>query len=330
MPILLTLLAVAAIAVPGAAYLWPILMPAAAEASAPIAATPAPVPVVAPVAAVTGTASITSNPAGAQVTIDGEPRGATPLRLSLAPGTYTVELRSGATTREQQLTVEAGRTAEAFTDLAPSLAASGRLHITSDPPGAEITIDGTARGTTPLVLAAVQPGQHRVVISDGVMTVNRTVDVVPGTTVNVSATMSRAASANGWISVNSPLPLQVWSGGRLLGETGERIPVRVGTYELDLVSEAFGFKTTATARVQGGQTADVPVALPNGTLSVNAVPWAEVWIDGRSLGQTPLGRVAVPIGEHEVIWRHPQFGERRQTVRITPDNAVRVGVDFNR
>jgi hypothetical protein len=326
MPLLVGVLALTVVAVPGIAWVRSGLMPAPAEASA----APAPVPAAAPAAGAPahGTASITSFPEGASVTIDGELRGTTPLRLSMAPGSYSLELRRGNISRVLPLAIESNTTVEPFADLSPSLAASGRLEITTDPAGADITVNGTPRGKTPLVLAAVPAGQYRVTLSDGAMTVNRTVDVVAGNTVNVTATMSRAASANGWISVNSPLELQVSSGGRVLGVSGERIPLPVGTYELQLSSAAYQFTTTASVRVQGARTADVPVDLPNGTLAVNAVPWADVWLDGRPIGQTPLGRVSVPIGEHEVVWRHPQLGERRQTVRITTDTVTRAGVDF--
>ena len=74
--------------------------------------------------------------------------------------------------------------------------------------------------------------------------------------------------------------------------------------------------------------ATATVTLPNGTLSVNALPWAEVWVDGRSSGTTPLANLAVPIGSHEIVLRHPQLGERRRTVTVTTQTPVRVGVDF--
>jgi hypothetical protein len=38
----------------------------------------------------------------------------------------------------------------------------------------------------------------------------------------------------------------------------------------------------------------------------------------------------VTIGNHEIVWRHPQHGERRQTVKVTAGAVVRAGVDFTR
>jgi len=36
-------------------------------------------------------------------------------------------------------------------------------------------------------------------------------------------------------------------------------------------------------------------------VNINATPWAEVWIDGKSFGETPLGNISVAPGEHEIV-----------------------------
>lgn len=65
-------------------------------------------------------------------------------------------------------------------------------------------------------------------------------------------------------------------------------------------------------------------------MNVNAVPWANVWIDGRRIGETPLANVRVPIGDHEVIFRHPDLGERRVRAVVEAGVAARVTADMRR
>jgi hypothetical protein len=65
-------------------------------------------------------------------------------------------------------------------------------------------------------------------------------------------------------------------------------------------------------------------------LSANARPWADVWIDGNDVGQTPIANLAVPIGTHQVIFRHPQFGERRQTIVVTTNGPNRIAMDLSK
>ena len=57
---------------------------------------------------------------------------------------------------------------------------------------------------------------------------------------------------------------------------------------------------------------------------MNARPWAEVTLDGSSVGQTPLSNLLVTVGTHELVFRHPQFGERRQSVVVTAKGPNRI------
>ncbi|MBW8868455.1 MAG: PEGA domain-containing protein, partial [Acidobacteria bacterium] len=55
----------------------------------------------------------------------------------------------------------------------------------------------------------------------------------------------------------------------------------------------------------------------------------EVTIDGKRFGPTPLGNVSLPIGSHEIVFTHPQLGERRQTAIVTLNGTNRVSVNLN-
>jgi hypothetical protein len=250
--------------------------------------------------------------------------------VSLPTGTYALELRNGAATRSLTLTVDADTAVREVIDLAPA-ALTGRLEVTSDTAGARVALDGVYRGVTPLVLTDVEPGTHRVSISLGDATVYRTVAVDAGATAAVVASVIPSGTSGGWLTFNSPIELQVVENGQVLGTTrADRLMLPAGRHELELVAEPYGFRTTATALVGVGRTVTIPVDVPNGLLSVNAVPWANVWLNGEPLGSTPLANLTVAIGDHEVIWRHPDLGERRQTVRVGAGAPARAGVDLNR
>ena len=80
--------------------------------------------------------------------------------------------------------------------------------------------------------------------------------------------------------------------------------------------------------VTPGQTAVINATWPRGSLAINAVPWAEAFVDGASVGETPIGNIQVPIGAHEIVFRHPQLGERRASVIVTTREIAKVGVDL--
>ena len=53
-----------------------------------------------------------------------------------------------------------------------------------------------------------------------------------------------------------------------------------------------------------------------------------LWIDGRRIGDTPLANLSVPAGEHEVVFRHPELGEKRQVLRVNPGARLRLSVEM--
>jgi hypothetical protein len=132
----------------------------------------------------------------------------------------------------------------------------------------------------------------------------------------------------GGITVTSPIELQVFRDGTLLGTTGGPIAVSEGAQSLLFVNETLGFRTQQTVTVKFGQMTSVKIGVPNGHVSINAVPWADVTIDGNAAGETPIANFALPIGTHEIVFKHPQLGEKRQTVVVKAEGLLRVTQTF--
>ncbi len=278
-----------------------------------------------------GSVTINSQPAGAEVTVDGVVRGATPVKLSLSAGDHQLQVRSADTVRELPLTVEADTSSTHYIEFAAAEAApsTGRLEVASDPSGADVRLDGVLAGKTPLTLQTVTPGEHRVTITSGDTTITRTVRVTAGATASVVASAAPAGVSAGWVSIDAPFELEIFEDGDLIGTSqAERLMLPAGRHTLEVTNSAFEFRQNITVTVAAGKTSSSAITVPNGSLSVNALPWAEVSIDGRSVGTTPLGNLSVPVGTHEIVWRHPQMGERRRSVSVTAKTPVRIGVDF--
>jgi hypothetical protein len=266
-----------------------------------------------------GTAVIDSNPPGI-VTIEGVVRGQTPLSLRLPAGTHNITIVSGQAVRS------------VLVEFAPAPAPStttGRLDVSSQPSGARVTVDGASRGVTPISIAEIAAGTHDVSISNGETTIRRSVIIRSGSTSSVDASLVSSESAAGWLALTSPVELTLTEGDQIIGTTkASRVMLPAGTHNLALTNPGLEFQTTMAVRIDGGKTLTRAVALPNGLLSINAVPWANVSVDGAEVGTTPLANVPLPIGPHEVVWRHPQLGERRRTVAITARTPTRIGMDF--
>jgi hypothetical protein len=162
--------------------------------------------------------------------------------------------------------------------------------------------------------------------------VTRTITAASGGSASLVASLAPAGVSAGWLTIHAPLEFQVREGGSLLGvSSADRLMLPAGHHELELASPAVGYGTTVAVDVEAGKTASTTVSVPNGSLSINALPWANVWIDGQALsGATPFASLEVPLGSHEVVWRHPQLGERRQTVIVTAKAPVRLVMDLRK
>lgn len=94
--------------------------------------------------------SITSDPDGADVIVDGAAVGFTPITLSLLSGSHQLELRrKHHVSQIRMISVQAGRDISFGYDLTPLPA---QLSLSSAPPGAVISIEGKYQGTTPLTV----------------------------------------------------------------------------------------------------------------------------------------------------------------------------------
>lgn len=283
-----------------------------------------------PAAPAMGTLVVQSNPNGVQVFVDGVERGRTPARVTLAPGAHILELRGSGVPRVIPLNVNAGAEVSQYLEFAEA-PATGQLAIQSDPAGAKVLIDGTARGVAPITIADLTPGNHEVVLQSDAGTARHTVTVQAGGTASLVVPMSAAASGpvSGWVAVKAPFTIEILEQGRLLGTTDtERIMLAAGRHELELVNETLAFRATHVVQVPPGKVVLLPIDLPQGVISFNATPWAEVWIDGQRVGETPIGNLGIAIGPHEIVFKHPQFGEKRQAVSVTLAAPVRLSMDM--
>jgi serine/threonine-protein kinase len=153
----------------------------------------------------------------------------------------------------------------------------------------------------------------------------------PAASNRIAPPASEAGPVGGWLSVASPMNLEIREDGSLLGVTTvPRVMLPVGRHQIELSSRILGYREVRTVDVSPGRVTSLKVVVPNGRLNVNALPWADVSIDGQNVGQTPLANISLPLGNHEVVLRNPEFGERRQTVVVTLHGVTRVGVDFSK
>jgi hypothetical protein len=241
---------------------------------------------------------VESRPPGAEVILNGQARGITPLALVLNAGRYSMILRRGAEERTVPLQLVDGAQVQHYFDFAPSnppISTHAEPSIGTDPPVSQV---GRPSAPAPLV--------------------------------GVAATNASVPSA-GWLTVLAPFETEIYESNDLLGTSrASKLTLSAGSHDIVLDNQTFQYQENRRIEIVPGKTTTVHVTPPQAPLSANAQPWAEVFMDGRSIGQTPLANIDVPVGPHEVTFRHPQLGERGQTVLVTARGPNRISVDLRR
>lgn len=279
-----------------------------------------------------GTLTVQSEPAGLAIKIDGTPRGTTPLKLSLPAGQHQLEIDNGDQPRVMPIAITAGGQVSQYIETQAS-PATGKLQVTSQPAGASVLIDGAPKGTAPVLVSDLAVGRHRVELQADGATVKQEVTIEPGGTSSLVVPMGSASSGpvSGWLAVNCPVEVQVFEGTQLVGSSqSDRILMTAGHHELQLVNDTLGYQARQSVQVPAGKLFTLKVQLPKGSLSVNAIPWADVLVDSQPEGQTPIGNLSLTIGPHEIVFRHPQFGEQKHAVTVTAKTPARVSVDLRK
>ena len=282
----------------------------------------------------TGSVTIQTTPPGREVLVDGQSLGLTPVTVALAPASYAFQVGSGAERRDLAVDVRAGGSVLQHLELAVAapkpVATTGALHVQTEPSGQTISVDGVDRGQSPITVNDLSEGDHTVIARGTAGTVRRSVAVKAGAAVSlVFSPTAPVTPAPGWLSVQSETRLELRENGKLIGTTEtEQLMLSAGTHDIELVNEAVGYRSSRQVEVSPGKTTTVPVELPFGTININAQPWAEVWIAGERIGETPIANLSRRVGSYEIVFRHPQLGERRENVVVTLRQPVRLGVDM--
>jgi hypothetical protein len=279
-----------------------------------------------------GTLTVQSSPSGVPLDVDGKSAGFTPATLEVPQGPHTIVLHGAGEPRTMTVAVAAGAQVSQYIELAKSAPTTGGLLVRTEPPGAMVTVDRVSRGASPATIGNLSPGDHTVVVTADGVSVDQIVTVEPGVTSSLVVPLARERSLlSGWIAVSAPIDVQIYENGQLLGTNQtDRVMVSSGEHHLDFVNDALGYRYSKTLSVRPGKAESVSLKLPSGSIAVNAVPWAEVWIDGEKAGDTPIGNLQKTIGKHDVVFRHPDLGETHQTVMVTLLGPARLSVDMRK
>jgi hypothetical protein len=149
-----------------------------------------------------GSIAITSVPTGASVSLDGENSGITPVIITdVLPGNHWLSLSyPGYLFYNQTISVGSGQTAAVNANLAPAPGPdtrTGSLTVKTDPPGAQISIDGDVKGVSPATIPGLSAGSHTLLLKlEEYQDLKATVNITAGQTQDYTTGLKKAFRAS--------------------------------------------------------------------------------------------------------------------------------------
>ena len=200
--------------------------------------------------------SVTSEPAGAELRIGGEPQGRTPARVELMAGSHRVEItHPGYKPWVSDVQVQADTPFE----LGPVRLGlpDGRLAVSSSPSGAAVSVGGAYRGRTPLEID-VRPGiaQAVTVLRDGYEPASREVKVAPGA--RESVTLALQPILGQVIVKATPADAQLYVDGTSRGVARQSVELPATAHVIEIRKPGYAtHRVTVTPRPGLPQSVEV-------------------------------------------------------------------------
>lgn len=265
-----------------------------------------------------GSLRIVSSTPGAEVLVDGEPKGPANVEIKdLRAGQHIVEVRAqGFSPQVTEVNVVAGEQRLAKVDLVQLQAQikPTMLRVVTPVPEADVFIDGASVGRAPIERSDMAPGKHFIVVrKQGFAEWKREIDLQDGGQMTVTADLS----ASGSLKVLANVPgANVFIDGQMVGKTPLTLDnVAVGDHLIE-VKLAGHYDAKQPIRIDGGDakvlSAELAVVQTGPSSSEiarrhrSSSSFSAVTLDTQKVtldlaaGYMPFGQLRLTVG----AWRH--------------------------
>ncbi|MDP6924569.1 MAG: PEGA domain-containing protein [Candidatus Scalindua sp.] len=248
-----------------------------------------------------GSISISSNPTGAFIKINGKKSGNTPETINdLSPGTHLAEIRmDGYEDWSESVDIKGDKINKLVANL---LEITGSININSNPPEAAIYLNGEKAGITPDTLKSVTIGSHEIEIKmEGFAGWKKTLNVKKGKEINLNATLEQNT---GTANIESdPTDAVVLLDANDFGKTPVNLTdIKIGIYDVEIQKEGY-VSCKKTIKIKAGKVSSLTAKLVEmtGSVNVNSNPSnAVVFVDSKKIGNTPANITDIAAGNYQL------------------------------
>lgn len=269
---------------------------------------------------------VNSKPSGASVYVDNRFMGTTPLNISgIKTGSHVVRISYQGYADRQRTVIVRPHRYEYITETLLTPANTGSLYVESSPRGASIYLDGNYEGETPKRIDFIPVGSHTVRLSkDGYKDHVQQVWIEANRVTTVSVSLI-AETTRYKLTINSN-PSGAWTyvDGIPRGTTPTYVYVTPGYHEIKLQLQGY-LDYEETIYVTRDMLLNINLQTAEGALVVFSEPsGADVYIDGRYYGRTPITIQRIPVGRKIVTLKMSGYADWSEDVLIETGQISQV------
>jgi hypothetical protein len=125
------------------------------------------------------------------------------------------------------------------------------------------------------------------------------------------------------LAIDSAEAADVLVDGKRVGAAPVKLKVSPGSHTVQLASASFGRAPLTKLNARAGESTAYREPFVLGRLNVSVKPWADVYLDGAKIGQTPLAGRPAAAGSHQLRLVAPS-GEKTLEVLVPKGASVTV------
>lgn len=262
------------------------------------------------------TLNVNSNPSGADVYIDNQYKGTSPVTINLNPGTYTLKLqKAGYETYNEQFNLSTTLTKNI--NLTP-IVNNHDLSLSSNPSGASVYVNNQYKGTTPKTLT-LEEGNYTVRLSkSGYEDYNENINLDRNISRNISL---NPIQQNYNLSVSSnPSGASIYLNNSYYGQTPMTISLIEGNYNLQLQMNNYdSYSETINLNRNVSRNITLTPIQQNYNLSISSNPSnASVYINNSYYGKTPMN-ITLMEGNYNLEIEKSGYDNYTETINLNRD-----------
>lgn len=202
----------------------------------------------------------------------------------------------------------------------------GVVSVDSNPSGAEVFVDGSSRGMTPITLS-LSPGPHSLELRRRGASREIALDVKAGDQVSQQIDLTNIRAVGTLVVNSQPKGAKVLLDGKEIGVTPlTRADMTVGAHKV--VLQGAQGTITKDIQIQAGGTVNIDEGIFSGWIQLFVPFDMQVYEGKRPIGSSEQERIMVPAGRHELEFVNKQRGFRdTRSVNVGPGATIPISID---